>query len=271
MFAWLLRAAWAVLPLAAGPGLGDALDSRSDPVQTVASIGLWGVWAAVLLATLVPHPLSLTALRTAAPLALAWAVWSGDGLAIVSTLINAAVAFAPATGLLFVNGPAYPNERRFPLRAPGALLAGLLPMAWALAVGPLMAGTLILAAGQAWGAAVLLVGAALAFVLFRSLHGLSRRWVVFVPAGLVLHDPMALADPVLFPRKSIEDLRLAPADTDSLDLTQRSPGLALELLLTEKIPMTLLRGEQGSSARLLFTPTRPGAVLAESRSRRISR
>jgi hypothetical protein len=109
-------------------------------------------------------------------------------------------------------------------------------------------------------------------VLLRALHGLSRRWVVFVPAGVVLHDPITLADPVLFPKQTIDALRLAPAGTDSLDLTQRAPGLAVELLLREKVPLTLVKpgdraGESGSSARLLFTPTRPGAVLAEARRR----
>lgn len=276
MFGWVVRAAWAVLPVAAGPGLGDALSARSEPVQTVASVGLWGVWAVVLLASLVPLPVSLTALRVAAPLAVAWALWSENLLAVLSCVVALAVAFAPGTGLLFVNGPAYPNERRFPLRAPGALLAGLLPLAWALAVGPVMAGVLLLAAGSVvWGAVALVVGVPIAVVLLRSIHVLSRRWVVFVPAGVVLHDPLSLVDPVLFQRKVVEVMRLAPADTDSLDLTQRSPGLAVELVLLEKTPMTLVRpgqrgGEQGSSARLMFTPTRPGAVLAEARSRRLA-
>lgn len=276
MFGWAVRAAWAVLPVTAGPGLGDALSSRSESVQTVTSVGLWGVWAIVLLGTLVPLPLSLTALRVVAPLAVAWGVWSGDVLAIVSTLVALALAFAPATGVLFVNGGAYPNERRFPLRAPGALLIGLLPLAWALAVGPVMAGVLWLAAGEVlWGIVALVAGLPVAAVLLRAIHSLSRRWVVFVPAGVVLHDPLSLIDPVLFQRKVVEALRLAPADTDSLDLTQRSPGLAVELVLREKVPMTLVRpgqrsGEQGSSARLIFTPTRPGAVLAEAKSRRLA-
>ena len=82
---------------------------------------------------------------------------------------------------------------------------------------------------------------------------------------------MSLLDPVLFKRDVIEALRPAPADADSLDLTQRAPGLALELLLTEKVEMVLAvprgRGEAGSSARLLFTPARPGALLAAARHR----
>ena len=73
----------------------------------------------------------------------------------------------------------------------------------------------------------------------------------------------------------IEGLRPAPAGTDSLDLTLGAAGLALELLLTEKVGMTLVkakerRGEEGSSARLLFTPTRPGAVLADAADRGVA-
>ena len=244
-------------------------------MQTVASVGLWAVWAVVLLGTLVPLPLSLTALRVVAPLAVGWATWSGDWLAIVSTVVALAVAFAPETGLVFVNGAAYPNERRFPLRAPGALLAGLLPLSWVLAVGPVTGGVLLVAADRVVaGVVAVVVGLPVAFVLLRAIHTLSRRWLVFVPAGVVLHDPLSLVDPVLFQKPTIEALRRAPADTDSLDLTRGSFGLALELVLREKVPMTLVRpgtraGEQGASARLIFTPTLPEEVLAEASARRL--
>jgi hypothetical protein len=243
-------------------------------------VGLWAVWAAILLATLVPRPIGLTALRTAAPAALVAAIAAAFGghvspLALGWTAVTAAVALAPETSIPFVNGAAYPNERRYPLRVPGPLLLGLLPLSWALVVAGVVAGPLLLAARQ-WvvGGVALVAGGAAAFFLSRSLHLLSRRWVVFVPAGLVLHDPMSLTDPVLFLKNTVEALRPAPADTDSLDLTQRAPGLALELLLKEKVAMVLAKprdpmGEAGRSARLLFTPTRPGRVLAEARARRL--
>ena len=284
IYPWVLRAVWATLPLTAGPALAAGLDGHSGPVQAVAAVGLWAGWAVVLLATLVPHPAGLTVLRMLAPAGLAalvWAVVAGDPstaatvVGLVATAAANALAFAPETGLLLVNGPAYPNERRYPLRVPGTVLFGPLPLAWAIAVGAPAAGILLLAAKQ-WvaGAIVIVLSNGATFVLARALHGLSRRWVVFVPAGLVLHDPMTLADPVLFPRPVIEHLRPAPAGTDSLDLTQRAAGLALELVLLEKVPMVLVQpgnraGEAGASARLLFTPTRPGAVLRDAESRRL--
>ena len=194
---------------------------------------------------------------------------------MLSALAALVVAMAPATGVLYVNGPAYPNERRYPLRIPGPLLFGPLELAWALTVGPLTVGVLLVAA-QAWVAGGIVLGAGLpvSYVLAQALHRLSHRWVVFVPAGLVLSDPLTLAEPVLFMRELVETLRPAAADSDSLDLTQRAYGLALELVLWEKVPLVVVKpgqtgGQSGSSARLLFTPTRPGKVMAEAGARRI--
>lgn len=271
--------AWAVVPFTAGRDLAMGLASRSRPVQLTASTGAWVAWAVVLVATLVPHPASLTAIRVATPGVVMAPLLAGSPsvAGLISSAAVVLLAFAPATGLLFVNGPAYPNERRFPLRAPGPLLIGLVAIVWALAVVPVAAGALLIAAGTWVGGGVLLgLGGPLAVLVVRALHGLSCRWLVFVPAGVVLHDPASIVDPVLFERRRIAALRPAPVDSDSLDLTQRAPGLALELVLTEKVPMVLVRpgrrnGEPGASARLLFTPTRPGALLAEAARRRLPR
>jgi hypothetical protein len=260
---------------------------------------LWAGWAAVLVGTLVPHPIGLTALRLAAPVAVITAAGAAitnrpsalaSAAAIVSTLLALAVAMAPATGLLYANGAAYPNERRFPLRAPGPLLLGPLEVAWAVTVGAPAAGALLLAA-RAWlaGAIVLVAGLPVAVILARSLHGLSERWLVFVPAGVVLHDPVALIDPVLFPRRVIRTMRPESASRDRshrgrfdpdnppgdvLDLGQRAPGLALELVLLEPVLLMLVKpgklaGESVSSARLRVVPTRPGQVVSEARRRRV--
>ena len=275
---WALRVAWAVLPFTTGPSFGDALDLRSGPVQLVASVILWGAWSVVLVATLVPHPVSLTAVRCASPAAVAGVAGvslggHGSPLAVSTTALAMALAFLPETGTMFVNGPAYPNERRFLLRAPAPLLLGVLALVWALAVAPPVVGLLLVAARQ-WVAGVLVLGTGvpLSVFLLRAIHGLSRRWVVFVPAGVVLHDPIALTDPVLFRRQLVVAIGPADADTAALDLTQAAPGVALELALTEEVPMLRSRpgrrlGEAVSPARLLFTPTRPGAVLQEAGAR----
>jgi hypothetical protein len=279
---WLVRGLWAALPFTTGPALAAALDRASGPVRLVASTGLWLGWAMAMVATFAPHPVALTTLRVVAPAAVLAAVLAalgghGSALALAWATVACAWAFAPAVGAACVNGPAYPNERRYLLRPPGPLLKGPLPLAWALTVAAIAAGPLLLAARR-WvpGALLLVVGWPLAVLLLKSLHNLSRRWVVFVPAGLVLHDPLVLLDPVLFRRQDIASLRPAPSrGAAHLDLSQRAPGLGVAMELDQPTTLTLLRpgrreGEGVDVSRLRFTPTRPGAVIDEAARRRIA-
>lgn len=280
---WVVRVVWAVLPVVAGPAFADAFDGRSRAVQLVGSVGLWAGWAIVLCASLVLHPLSLTLLRAGAPAAVLAAVatgFAGTGagaaaVAVVAGVVASLVALLPEVATAFVNGPAYPNERRFPLRAPGPLLLGPLQLAWAMCVVTPAAGALLLAAKQ-WvaGSLLVVVAAGSIAVLGRSMYSLARRWLVFVPAGIVLHDPMTLADPFLFRRKDIVSFDLAEAGTDAVDLTARAFGLAVELVVAEPVALAMLESRSRtttsvSASKLLFTPTRPGAVITEARSRRL--
>jgi hypothetical protein len=283
---WPARITWALLPLAVGPALGSALDGSTRAVAVTGAVLAWGTWAKVLVAVLIPRPVSLTALRIAAPAALAAAGWAAlvddpgvaDVLALGWAALTLVAAFAPTTGDCFVNGSSYGDERRMPLRVPGHLLLGPLPLAWLAAVVAPVGGPLLIAARQ-WvaGGVVLAVGVPAAAVAIRALHGLARRWVVFVPAGLVLHDLHALVDPVLFPRSSIRRLGPAPAPAGgdgALDLTQRSLGLALELELLEALEVAPRRPDRTvrveAVERLLFAPTQPGALLQEAARRRIA-
>jgi len=280
---WLARLTWLALPLVAGPALGDALDGASRPVQLVASIGLWVGWAGVLVATLVPATVTLTVLRIAAPAAVAAAVAAtiaggpsgADVAALVGTLLAALATVAPFTVEAFVDGSSYGEERRLPLRVPGVLALGPIPVVWALVVAGIVTGPLLLAARQ-WvaGAVALVVGALAVWWGVRVLHTLARRWVVFVPAGLVVHDPLALVEPVLLRRGVVTALGPAPADTRALDLTRGALGLALEVRLAEPVPLLVLRGrgrsETVTTGAMLITPSRPGALLTEARDRRLA-
>lgn len=285
-----MRVAWLLLPLLAGPVLADALDSTARATQVVASLGLWAGWLAGLLATLLPRTVTLTVLRllaSAAVVAVGWAVVdAGTGTdlaavgwrvaALVNVLVAVVVAFAPETGRLFVDGSSYGDEQRFPLRVPAPLLAGPVPLAWLAVVVGAGAGPLLLAA-ELWvvGAVALVAGSAAAWWGTRALHVLARRWVVLVPAGMVLHDQLALAEPILLRREEVQGLDPAPADTDALDLTQGALGLALEVALIGPAALTLAPAGRAAPAeavkadRLLFTPTQPGALLAAARPRRL--
>jgi hypothetical protein len=283
--AWPARVTWLVLPVVLGPALGDALDDASRPVEVVASVGLWVGWAAVLVAALVPTTVSLTALRVATPAAVVAGVAAivADGasaatiVGLVGALVTALAAFWPGTGEAFVAGSSYGDERRMPLRVPGPLLAGPLVLLWTLAAGGVAAGPLLLAARQ-WiaGAAALAVGLPAAAVAIRSLHTLARRWLVFVPNGVVVHDPLTLAEPVLLRRADVRSFGPAPADTAALDLTRGALGLALEVTLAPPVSVVLAGGghsdvsEATTAAALLVAPTRPGAVLTEARRRRLA-
>jgi hypothetical protein len=106
-------------------------------------------------------------------------------------------------------------------------------------------------------------------------HRLSRRWFVIVPAGVVVHDDLVLAETLMLRRTEIATIRLALADTAATDLTGPSAGHALEIVTTE--PVTALRSATRDQAggtpiqitACLISPTRPGQALAGSRERKI--
>ena len=283
---WPLRVTWAVLPLALGPLLADALDPRDELFRRGVSIGLWIAWALTLLLTAVPRPSTLTLVRIAVPASCVAAAWAAvehgahasTAVGLVAAVVTTVCALLPTTGDAFADGASYGDERRFLLRPPGAYLLGPVPLAWAMVVAGVSAGPLLLLARQ-WivGALVAVVGLGVAWRTWRSLHALSDRWLVFVPAGLVVHDAIVLAEPTLFARAQIISFGPAPAGTDALDLTANALGLALQLDLSsaQSIACIASAGSRRREAetrvvdRLMVTPSRPGAVVAEARARKI--
>jgi hypothetical protein len=283
---WAIRVAWLVLPLAAGPALADALDDASRPVQLVASAGLWLGWAAVLAATLVPRAASLTVVRLAAPAALAATVAAAvrgpaggdDAIALGAGVAAVAAAWWGVTADAFVDGSSYGDERRFSLRSPPSLLLGPAPVAWVLAVLVPAAAALFLAA-TVWipGAVLAVVGAIGIRLGVPALHRLSLRWLVLVPAGLVVHDRIALPDPILLRRSKLAGIRPASADVDgngSIDLTLGATGLILEVALREPTALPMASGAGRSRQvltvvgdRVLVAPSRPGAFIVAAASR----
>jgi hypothetical protein len=81
---------------------------------------------------------------------------------------------------------------------------------------------------------------------------------------------------VLLKRNLVTSIGPSPASSDALDVTARAPGLALEVRLREPVPLARVvpgrrEGEGASPEALRFTPTRPGAVLAQADRRRLVR
>ena len=190
------------------------------------------------------------------------------------------IALSAPVGDRMVNGSSYGDERRLPLRPPGVLLLGPIELTWLVVVVGIVGGPMLLAARQ-WvvGVLALMVGWTLAAVGLRVLHGLSQRWFVFVPAGVVVVDRMALTDAFLVQRQRVDSIGPAPVDTRAVDLTSGALGLALELRLTEPDliipapPRRLGRAQVTIDPveveSVLIAPTRPGWVLAEATRRRL--
>jgi hypothetical protein len=244
---WVLRLLWLLLPLTTGLASGEVVDDASSPVRLVAVVGLWGLWLVGLVACLVPTTVALTVLRLLAPApAVLGVVALVDDpgvvalLAVVTGLAVAAVAFHPQIGRAFVQGSAYGDEARFPLRAPGQLVLGPLPVLWVALAASAAGGPLLLAARQwAVGTVVSAIAVGLLVVLPRRFHLLTRRFLVFVPAGLAIHDHLVLGETAMFRWRSVRSFARALATTEALDLTGGSLGAAVEVVL--RAPETVVR------------------------------
>ena len=274
--AWSVRACVAVLALVPH-GVGDAFADASDAGGTLVAGAAWAAWAAALAAAWWPSPASLTLLRLVGPPAVvALAATAG---AAASSLPALGVALAAAAtlavfsaeyGSAHVAASGYGAERRHLLRPPAVVLA---PMALAALVlwGALLAGLALLARGAAVAGAPLLgAGAVLAAALAPRFHRMARRWLVRVPAGLVLHDDLVLAGNVLVPTEQIAAVRAAPADTRAADLTCATWGVPVELAVRAPIDLRLtplaarhLGAAAIHASAVLLAPSRPGALLAD--------
>ncbi len=286
MTIWFLRFTWITLPFTAAPAISEAVTDWSDATRVVVAVLLWSAWSLGLVAVLAPRPLALTTIRTLAPLfvvvsALA-ALHAAVGLAVlalVATIVNAALAASPLVALACAAGTAYGTELRHPLKVPPALLMAPVPLAVLLVGVGVAAGPLLIADESfVLGAIALPVGLVLAGVLARSLHTLSRRWAILVPAGLVVVDPMTLADPVLFTREDTKLLELAPRvpppEPEAVDLRLGAVLTSVAIEATEPIPIArALSNRRGArlvtTPRALFAPVRPHELLAHASERRL--
>jgi hypothetical protein len=256
---WVNRTIWGVQVVTLGLAIGSALASHSRPVQLVGTVLAWVVWTVGLGSVIIAHPMGLTSLRFCLTALVGCAAWvaltSGvptwqRGLGAVGALLAVATLGSAETATWCIDGPAYPNECRHALKTP----TNLVPVAifvCVLSAASVIAFPLLLAA-QAW---------------------VLGRFVVFVPAGFVVHDHIALMDPVLFRRNVVETIGPAVVDTDSLDLTLGATGMPLEVHLHEKVELTKLSKDRktadvGKTARFLVSPMRPGAVIREAAARR---
>jgi hypothetical protein len=278
---WVARVGWIAVAVVGGSAVDAAVDGRSSAVAWTTAVGAWSIWAAVALALAIASVRSLTVARLGVPLALLATAAAGlagapavDLLLLgVPALVSAAAVGSAEFGRLFVQASAYGDEERFPLRFPVAAGAAAM-VSWLVWAPSLVAGPLLLAAEQ-WIVGGLLTVIAIAGVVFLlpRWHRLSRRWFVLVPAGIVLHDPVVLADTLPLRTAQIAQVGLAPADTEAADLTGPASGYAVEVATTEPITTVFAftpaepNGRAIHLTAFLTAPSRPGAVLRAARRR----
>jgi hypothetical protein len=279
--AWLARLAWVLVAIVGGSAVEQAVGSRSDAVRLTAAVGCWAGWAIVMLALVIASVRTLTVVRVGAPLAagvtLAAGLAGADALSLVGLGVSAGVTllavFAAEFGRSFVQASAYGDEDRFPLRPPAAVMIAAV-LTWLVWAACLLSGPMLLAA-RSWVAGALLSVAAVAgaVLLGPRWHRLSQRWLVFVPAGVVLHDPVVLADTVSLRSAQVARIRLAPGDTDAADLTGPASGYALEVQTTQSITVVFAFTPSEPNGRaihmtgFLVSPSRPGGALATAARR----
>jgi hypothetical protein len=279
---WLARLAWLLLAVVGGAGFGQALTTHSRAVQLVGTTVLWIGWAVVALALAVPSTTGLTAARTLTPMALVASIvaaiaggttGAGVVVAVAASVVATACVLTGEFGQSFVQASAYGDEQRFLLRPPVAAGAAM-AVTWALLCAGLLAAPLLLAAGAwVWGVLVALPTVALAWLGALSFHRLTRRWLVVVPAGLVVHDQVVLAETAMFRHAEVARIGLALADTGAADCTGPASGHAVEVQLHDSATLVYAptrstpNGRAIHATALLVAPTRPGRLLQAAGAR----
>ena len=239
--AWPVRVLWIAFALAPN-GFG---------------VVAWILWAVVTTGTWIHHPISLTTIRCLAPIAVFYsAVYalseslSSLNIAVVTCgIISLMLMFTADYGSAHVQAGAYGNERRFLLRIPAPVVLPTL-ITWAL-----FATVLVVLENAAQSEnyvlsiPLLLALIAMSWKFAPQMHRLSKRWLVRVPAGWVVHDDLLLAENLLVRSHNLVAINFALADSEALDLSGMTRGVPIQISLRE---MTDVRLSQ-LGARLLKT------------------
>lgn len=244
---WVARVAWVALALIPS-GIAPTLASHGRSSQVVFTLGAWALWGLGTLAIFWLSPYSLSTLRMVAPLAAAGLV--GFVFASLSTfnevafgdvawpLVGVAVAvlalvciFLPTFGSLHVQASAYGDEKRLLLRVPAAQVAPIVVSYVVMVAFPVA--TLFAVGGEVWWlAALCLVPSVFLFrVVVKSLHRFSRRWLVVVPAGVVVHDELLLAETFMVRTSSVTRVELSATSGEALNLSGDVAGVRRQMML----------------------------------------
>jgi len=268
-----------------GAGIGGFLDDRSAAVQMTGTTLAWAVWGTVVVASFISHPKTLTVLRIGTPAVASFMIFAvfnqgTSGGQIISAAVSVAVlllSFSAEIGSIYVQASAYGDEKRFALRPPVALIAPILLSA--LIADLSIISLPLLVAAKDWPvAAVSLAGLYVsAKYLLPRIHSLSRRWLVFVPAGVVIHDEIVLSINLMIRKQDLSQIQLARDNSAAADLSALTWGVPLEFSFNKPLDVSLtsigakhLNTVSAIHAQsVLIAASRPGAVLSAYKSKSI--
>ena len=269
---------WAAMPFSVGEILTRASAEQSHGFKLVVALLAWSLWAGGLLSACVPHPISLTVQRLATPMSLATVAlcsaastsgsispwWFGLAAAHATALVSVGLGAYMADAC--VGATAYGDEVRFTMRVPFSFAVGPMPVTWLVSATSNIAALVLVRHQRIALACICAVFSIAAWtVTARSYHAMSRRWVVFVPAGLTFVDHLVAAEPFLVRR---QDLSIAPASAtpEALDLALSPLGTPLDVACATPIEFTrrLSRdsAEVDQTQSIRFSVVRPQALLS---------
>ena len=244
--AWPVRVLWLVAALLPN-NLTDTMSSHSQVLRTTMSVELWLLWALVALAIWLHHPISLTTARCIVPVVVAHLLVGlpdssfgvGNVIGAACALVALVLIYTSDYGSIHVQAGAYGDERRHLLRVPAPIVMPLVigwgVMAVVVCITPLMLASERYVVGGI--GVVLSVG--LLWQLPVRLHRLSRRWLVKVPAGWVVHDDVVLSENLLVKTYDVVSMGLALEGSEALDLTGMTRGVPIEMQLREMTDVRL--------------------------------
>jgi hypothetical protein len=280
----VLRVLLSCLPFI-GAGVGGLLDDRSAAVQMTGTTLAWAVWGAVVIASFISHPITLTVLRIGTPVVAGFMIFvvanqDTSVRQITSAAVSIAVlllSFSAEIGSIYVQASAYGDEKRFALRPPVVLIA---PILLSTLVADLSIISLpLLVAAKDWPVAIVsLVGLYISARYFLPrIHSLSRRWLVFVPAGVVIHDEIVLSINLMIRKQDLSQIQLARDNSAAADLSALTWGVPLEFSFNKPLDVSLtsigakhLNTVSAIHAQsVLVATSRPGAVLSAYKTKTI--
>lgn len=259
------------------PFINSSLKQMASLTGICSTVALWFLWSIALLCTLVPSSTSLTAIRLALPtlsvvvisVAVGVGMSSGIAAALAISVLASLLVMSGEVGNSFVQLAAYGDERRYLLRCPPALLSVQI-LSWLVwlalsyvAINAFSSDSPIL------GAIATAFALALTIVLPPRFHRFSRRWLVAVPAGLVIHDHVVLAETAMFMHNAVAEIGSETAQSEAADLSGKCRGLGLVIALKDfdTVVFAATPKTPGGTAihvkSLRVCPTRPGRALTE--------